>query len=198
MKLQRLAFPDYSACPESTLVAQARAGEHDAFTELMNRNRARLYTIMLRASHSSDLAEEIVQDTFVQAFIKLHTFRSQSAFSTWIYRIAFNKHSTLKRRHRATRSLEGLCEGGGQDPVDPHISAENLCLRAEAKLQVTRALARLDAQTRRILILREMQGLSYDEISQVMRIKLGTVRSRLSRARARLAQELGSKALNSH
>jgi RNA polymerase sigma-70 factor (ECF subfamily) len=189
MSTSTYASIDHSTATEKTLIAEALSGDNAAFSELVSRNQNRLYAAMLRVAHSADMAEEIVQDTFVQAYLKLHTFRQTAAFSSWLYRIAFNKFLSMKRT-RNTASLDGMAENNDLHIVDPCDSAERACERFETRQQVTDALARLDNKSRSILVLREMNGLSYQEIGDVLRLKPGTVRSQLSRARSKLVREL--------
>lgn len=165
-------------------------GRHEAFEALMGRHRGRLYANMLRLSRSSDIAEEIVQDAFAQAYFKLDSFRHQSAFFSWLFRIAFNKYLGLRRKRRPTLSLEELQQSHQSQPIDPADSAESEITRLEDRGRVTAALHRLDPETRAILLLREIRGLSYDQIGRELNLKMGTVRSRLSRARSKLYGEL--------
>lgn len=185
---------DFVTASESTLIAHALWGNNDAFTQLVNRNRDRLYSHMLRITRSHDLAEEIVQYAFVQAFLKLHTFRQQAAFSTWLFQIAYFQSISLNRKKVVTTSLNVLTENSHWQPIDPGGSAETMCLRSEERQKVTDALARLDAKSRDILVLRELQGLTYEEIGTQLELRPGTVRSQLSRARAKLLQELSPPA----
>lgn len=172
--------------PEQELIAETLAGDHDAYGELVNRFSARLYNAMLHVTGVHDDAEEVVQETFVQAFIKLDTFQGQSQFFTWLYRIAFNNTLSRHRRRRPDVSLEASRENSGTDPEDDVEQPDASILRQERIALVHRALHLLTDEHRIILVLREMQDLSYEEIAEVVGINLGTVRSRLSRARGQL------------
>ena len=183
-------FPDYSTASDSMLVDFSLAGDHQAFERLVIRHRERLYHAMLRVAKSAELAEELVQDSFVQAYVKLSTFKRKAAFSSWLFRIAFNKYLGMQRSRVLPTSLDTLEEGSHYQPIDHRDSPEQLAVRFEDRQRVIRALDRLQPKVRRILELREMQGLTYDEIGQVLKLKPGTVRSQLSRARGRLHQEL--------
>lgn len=185
------ACAELELCDESdrSLIDRTLRGEHSAFEELVLRYQDRLFINMLRLCRSRDVAEEIVQDAFVQAYVKLDTFRHQAAFFSWLFRIAFNKFLCMKRKKRITLSLEDLTDMHSQ-PVDPTDSAEQRISRNEDRARVAHALQRLEPNSRSILQLREMDGMSYEEISQELNIKMGTVRSRLSRARSKLHHEL--------
>lgn len=180
---------EFSTTKESELIALILQGQHAAFAELISRNHDQLYSSMLKRTRSADFAEEIVQDTFVQAFLKLHQFQNRSSFSTWLFRIGFNKFLVFRRRQIAMAAVEKTFEEGF-DPIDTNASAESLCVRAETRSIVGEALERLDRKSRLIIVLREFKGLTYEQIGERLRIRPGTVRSRLSRARHRLLKEL--------
>ena len=171
---------------EQELIEQSLAGNHDAYRELVDRFSSRLFSAMLHFIGSRDDAEEIVQETFVQAYIKLDTFQGNSQFFTWLYRIAFNNSLSRRRRRRPEVSISGGHDLLGHDPADRTESPDEPLLRQERIALVHRALQSLSEEHRSILVLREMQELAYEEIAQALEINIGTVRSRLSRARAQL------------
>ncbi len=171
---------------EQELISETLAGNHDAYGELVERFSARLYNAMLHVTGVHDDAEEVVQETFVQAFVKLHTFQGQSQFFTWLYRIAFNNTLSRHRRRRPDISLDASREISGIDPEDQIDAPDESLLRQERIALVHRGLQLLTEEHRTILVLREMQDLAYEDIAAVLCINLGTVRSRLSRARTQL------------
>jgi RNA polymerase sigma-70 factor, ECF subfamily len=171
---------------EDELIQQALSGSGDAYGLLVERYQDRLFNAMLHIVGSADEAEDIVQDSFVQAYVKLDTFRGQSRFFTWLYRIAFNNALSRRRKRRVDASIEQGREATGGDPVDRHEAPEEPLLRQERVATVTAALQRLSEEHRAILVLREMQDLPYEEIAEILSINIGTVRSRLSRARNQL------------
>ncbi len=171
---------------EQQLIQETLAGDHDAYGGLVDRFSARLFNAMLHVTGSNDEAEEVVQETFVQAFLKLDTFQGNSHFYTWLYRIAFNNTLSRHRRRRPNFSLDTGRECLGVDPPDNVDRPDERLLRDERIAMVQRGLQQLTEEHRAILVLREMQELSYEEIAEVLCINLGTVRSRLSRARAAL------------
>ncbi len=182
--LETSAIRKFESATENQLILATLRGENEAYGELVSRNHTRLYATMLRLAQSADMAEEIVQDTFVQAYMNLSKFGQRAAFSTWLFRIGFNKYMSLRRSRLVTTSLEGV------QLLDTHESAEAKCVRGEIRQSVVKALERLDSKSRKILVLREMNGLSYVEIGEVLGLKPGTVRSQLSRARGKLHREL--------
>jgi RNA polymerase sigma-70 factor (ECF subfamily) len=133
-------------------------------------------------------AYDIVQDTFVQALLKITTFNGQSKFYTWIYRIAFNRAMTKQRRQRPVISVEQSLEGSGWDLPDPTDSPDKELLRQERVVFVRRALSELSEKHRAVMVLREVNNYDYETIATMLKISVGTVRSRLHRARAQMRQ----------
>lgn len=171
---------------ESQLIDLAAKGDHAAFTSLVELHQDRLFASMLQVTGSPDEAEEVVQEAFIRAFVKLETFQGQSQFFTWIYRIAFNAALSRKRRQRIKVSLDQLRDSGGTELVIDQRAADEPLLQRERVDAVRRALRGLSEDHRAILVLREMEGFSYEEIAAIAQISIGTVRSRISRARAQL------------
>ncbi|MEM8734455.1 MAG: sigma-70 family RNA polymerase sigma factor, partial [Planctomycetota bacterium] len=157
---------------------------------LVERYQGRLFNSMIQIVGSPDEAEDVVQDSFVQAYVKLHTFQGNSQFFTWLYRIAFNNALSRQRRKRADLSIEQSREITGSDPVDRSESPDEPLMREERVSLVHVALQRLTDEHRTILVLREMDELPYEEIASLLSINIGTVRSRLSRARNQLKLQL--------
>ncbi|MCO8121987.1 sigma-70 family RNA polymerase sigma factor [Stieleria sp. TO1_6] len=179
---------------DSDLIQSAQSGDHAAFSQLVTRYQGRLLNSMSEVVGCPMMAEDIVQETFGRAFRFIKKFRMQSQFYSWLYRIALNVRGSHFRKHRALLALDSvgeLTESLRTESADcPAASAA----RCEARQQVRAALERLPEHYRRILLLREFDGLDYREIGEIMEINMGTVRSRLSRARARLKVELESYA----
>ena len=176
--------------PEQELIAEILAGDANAYAVLVDRYQARLFNSMLHIVNSHDEAEDVVQESFVQAFVKLHTFQGNSQFFTWLYRIAFNNALSRQRKKKADVSLDHTREAGGTDPEDRHEPPDEPMLREERVHLVHEALNKLSEEHRAVLVLREMQDTSYEDIAEILSINIGTVRSRLSRARAQLKTNL--------
>lgn len=172
--------------PEEDLIREALGGNSSSYGALVERHQARLFSAMLPITGSADEAEDVVQDSFVQAYIKLDTFQGNSKFFTWLYRIAFNNALSRQRRRRNDLSIEQSREITGGDPQDRVELPEEPLLRAERVSLVHTGLGLLTEEHRSILVLREMEELSYEEIAEMLNINIGTVRSRLSRARNQL------------
>lgn len=159
---------------ESELIARARIGEIGALDELMNRHRGRILNLAFQITRDRDGAEDCAQEAFVRAFSKLHLFRAQSSFATWLTRIALNVALEKTRGSRAIQSLDD--ENSAKEIKAPPIDFDN-------RLALEWALDQISEPLRIALILREWHGLSYEEIASVCQVPLGTVRSRLSAAR---------------
>lgn len=171
---------------ENQLIDRALQGDRDAFAQLVELNQDRLFASMLQITCSPDEAEEVVQEAFIRAFIKLDTFQRNSQFFTWLYRIAFNAALTRRRRKRARVSLDQAREDNGLEVTDTADGVDEPMLREERIAMVREALQTLTEEHRSILVLREMQECSYEEIAEILDISIGTVRSRLSRSRRQL------------
>jgi len=169
------------------LVDRARRGDGDAFGLLVVRHQDRIYTAVLRFCGDAEDARDIVQRAFLNAWRRLESFKGDAAFSTWMYRIAFNE-SVSFRREGGRRRLAPLTESA-PEPADDRRPGDRLD-SAEARGQVQQALSLLDPDERKIIILKELDGRSYDEIAEIMEIPKGTVRSRLFRAREVLRDKL--------
>jgi len=178
---------------DASLIAATLAGDSAAFGQLVGEYQDRLYNSLLRVLGSAEDAADIVQDAFVQAYTKLDTFRGTSAFYTWLYRIAFNlAMSHARKGHKAT-SLDGMKALAGDEPMDGQPTAETGVLMQERAELVHAALAELNMEHRQIIVLREIDGLRYDEIADILALPVGTVRSRLFRARLELRELLAPR-----
>jgi RNA polymerase sigma-70 factor (ECF subfamily) len=180
------------ASDDQRLVRASLNGDTEAFGQLVRRYQDRLYPTLLRLTGSPDDALDLLQDAFIRAFQKLDRFRGQSSFFTWVYRIAVNL-ALSERRHRkcqphcsAVSNLEQFEERSGADHRDPSLPLEQF----EEEQRIQRALMQLPEDGRAIVVLRDLDGLSYEEIAEALRVPIGTVRSRLHRARCELKQIL--------
>jgi RNA polymerase sigma-70 factor (ECF subfamily) len=170
--------------PSDALLAACCAGDREAFAQLFDLCRDRVYSLAWHLCGDRAAAADITQDVFMKLLVRLPQFRRQSAFSTWLYRIAVNTALDHRRRWRRTAALDEL-------PAEPVSAAvENGYARAERRSRIRAALLTLPAKLRAPIVLRHVEGLSYDEIAAAIGVSAGTVASRLSRAHARLAREL--------
>jgi RNA polymerase sigma-70 factor (ECF subfamily) len=178
------------------LVEACRAGQTEAFGVLVERYQDRLFQMIRRLNGSDEDAKDILQDTFLRAFEKLDQFHGESSFYTWVYRIAVNLALSGYRRQRVRLWLGQRSPRSDhpEDPpdesadADPAFSIE----QAERERLVQSALGQLGAEHRAVVVLKDFDGRRYEEISAILKIPVGTVRSRLHRARCELRDRLRS------
>jgi RNA polymerase sigma-70 factor (ECF subfamily) len=157
---------------------------------LVRRYQERLLAAMTGVCGAVQEAEDVVQEAFLQAYCKLDGFRRESRFYTWLYRIAFNLSVNRRRRRRPLWNSERATGTEGGDVVDPAPGPEEALERTERAEQLRAGIARLPTEFREVLVLRELEGFCYETISEVLGLPIGTVRSRLHRARQQLRDEL--------
>ena len=175
---------------DAQLIREALDGDSSSFGELVTRHQDRLYNTMVHVVGSAEDARDVVQDAFVQAFVKLETFKSNAAFYTWLYRIAFNLGISHLRRKKPTVSIDKIQEDTGGEPAGTDDAPGDRIEQQERADQVREALARLSEEHRSVLVLREMEDRTYEEISVILEVPVGTVRSRLHRGRTQMRDQL--------
>lgn len=180
----------HDARDEAELIRSTLAGQTASFGELVLKYQDRLYNTLYRVLGSAEDARDVVQDAFVQAFLKLESFRGSAAFYTWLYRIAFNLAMSHRRRQRPTASLDFSRSEHGVEPVDGQPTPDAHVARHDRARLVHAALAELAAEFRQVIVLRELEGCRYEEIAEILELPIGTVRSRLFRARIALRDRL--------
>jgi len=177
-----------------TLVRQAKAGDEAAFSELIARHQGRVYNHALRLMGSTQDAEEVLQDTFLQVYRNLDRFEERSRFSTWVYRIATNE--ALMRLRRASRKREVFVEDTtgdewwGDDVREFARSPLDDLLDQEVRERLREELAKLPEEYRVVFTLRDIEGLSNAEVADVLGISVAAVKSRLHRSRLHLRDRL--------
>jgi len=175
---------------DAQLIAETLDGKPAAFGQLVQKYQDRLYNTVVHVVGSAEDARDVVQEAFVQAFVKLETFQQTSAFYTWLYRIAFNVAISRGRRKRPTVSVERCREAGGREPADQRAGPSEQVEQEERCRQVREAIAALSEEHRAVVILREIDGCCYETIAEILDLPVGTVRSRLHRARLQLREQL--------
>lgn len=176
---------------EAAIVRKVLGGDANAFETLVLEYEKNVYNIALRMTGNSEDAADMTQEAFIKAYNSLQSFRGDSKFSVWLYRIVSNVCLDFLRskNRRPTVSLSVEDDDGEDaqlDVVDESQSPELLLDRKLTRDSVRRGLDSLPPDYRQILLLREIQGLSYDEIAQALSLEVGTVKSRIFRARKRL------------
>ena len=175
---------------DQRLIDQCLDGDAAAFGELVRRYQDRLYSTVYRLVDNPDDAQDVVQDAFLNAYQSLDRFKGDSLFFTWLYRIAVNTAISHKRKQRVLLSIDAGRQGA-QPLDDSEYSRPGEALeRAEQGQRVQHALARLSPEHRTALILKDMEGQKYEEMAEILNVPIGTIRSRLHRARAELRELL--------
>jgi RNA polymerase sigma-70 factor (ECF subfamily) len=175
------------------LIAECLKGEKAAFGELVRRYQDRLYNTVYRLVDNAEDAQDVVQDAFLNAYQALGNFKGDSLFFTWLYRIAVNTAISMKRKHRVAISMDTQREEGVLvEPIDTsEFSRPGHALeKAERERRIQNALGRLSAEHRTVLVMKDMEGQKYETMAEVLQVPIGTIRSRLHRARVELRELL--------
>jgi RNA polymerase sigma-70 factor (ECF subfamily) len=180
---------------DQELVLRLQRGDEWAFQLLVRRFRKKLFSIAFGITLDAEESKDIVQEVFLQVYRRIHTFRGDASLATWLHRITVNRCLNWKRRwSRRFRWMHvpfsGDDDDAAQEPASPLPTPEDSLVDAQTSRDIDRALKQLPDQARVVFVLREIEGLSYEEIAEVTGIKLGTVRSRLFNARKRLKEIL--------
>jgi RNA polymerase sigma-70 factor (ECF subfamily) len=182
---------------DADLVARARGGDRGAFDELVLRHEDRVFNMAFRMLGNADDALDLAQEVFLSAYRALGSFEGKALFSTWLYRVTVNRCRDEMRRRatvKHTRPLPLSAARDGDDPAgDPPARAASPADAAavrESHALVAAAVAALPDDAREALVLRDVEGLSYEEIAEILGVPVGTVRSRLHRARAIVRERL--------
>jgi RNA polymerase sigma-70 factor, ECF subfamily len=175
------------------LIAECLRGDTAAFGVLVRRYQERLFNTAYRMVGNAEDAYDVVQEAFLSAYQSLDSFKGDSLFFTWLYRIAVNTAISLKRKQRAMVSIDAGRNGEqGIEPLDPsELSRPGHALeQAEQERRIQQALSRLSPEHRAVLVMKDMEGQKYEMIAEVLEVPIGTVRSRLHRARLELRELL--------
>ena len=168
---------------DQELVRGFQAGREDAFVTLMQRHERKVFNLAFRMLGRTEDAREATQDAFLSCFRHLSTFRGDSAFSTWLHRVAVNAcYDAIRRRPPIAAQLD--------ERVDANASAHDPADQAAAAADVQRALLLIPVEFRAVLVLHELQDLPLEEIAAALDLPVGTVKSRLHRGRVALGRSL--------
>jgi RNA polymerase sigma-70 factor (ECF subfamily) len=192
---RRPTGPGEGSPDDTSLVRDARRGDAQAFRALVERYQRRVYQLALGMVKDPDEAMDITQETFVRVHRYLPSFKGDSSFFTWTYRIATNLClDSARRRGRSERVEMDESDAEIEARMDPPSAAlagpQRAALNAELKAKIDEALASLSENHRAILLLREVEGLSYEELAHALGIRKGTVMSRLFHARLKMQRKL--------
>jgi RNA polymerase sigma-70 factor (ECF subfamily) len=180
---------------DRTLVARSQEGDRDAFSTLVTRYQERVLNLVLRGLGDHDAALDVAQEVFLKAYRGLERFQGDSQFFTWLFRITMNETiSARRRRDRRGRPLSIGREGPDgerlQDPPDSTFEPGAEAARLDEQVLVHRAIAGLDDEQAQVILLRDIDGRSYQEIAEVLELPLGSVKSKIHRARQALKERL--------
>lgn len=181
---------------EKELIEKAAQGDQDAFAQLLELHQSKVYSLTLRLTGSPEDAAELTQETFFNAWRGLPRFHAESKFSTWLYRLATNATIDFLRREKRRRAVPVTSLSQEDEPnraldiPDQRFTPQTELERRELREAIERGLGQLSDEHRQVLVLRELNGLSYGEIAQILNIEEGTVKSRISRARLALRKIL--------
>lgn len=180
---------------EAALVQRCAAGDESAYAELLGQHQRMVVQLAMNLLGERDEALDLSQEVFLRVFRTIHRFRGQSSLRTWIYRIAVNqarnRHRFWRRRHRADQvSIDEHVAAHGEFVSSDDATPERVLARKELAERLQTALDRLPFDQRTVIVLREIDGLSYEEIAYSLGVAVGTVKSRLTRARQALRLDL--------
>jgi RNA polymerase sigma-70 factor (ECF subfamily) len=167
---------------DTDLVARAVGGDQGAFTDLVRRHERRVYNIAYRMLGREEDARDATQDAFLSCYRRLASFRGDAAFTTWLHRIAINASYDVLRRRKVTPA--GLDEAPEPPPSPDHAEA------TAGTVDAQRALLHVGLEHRAVLVLHDVRGLAYEEVAAILEVPVGTVKSRLHRARVAMARAL--------
>lgn len=183
---------------DSGLIKRAKAGDQAAFGELVNRYYEMVYAVAFGILHNREAARDVAQESFIKAHRQLSKFEEKAKFKTWVYRIAVNSAIDEQRKKKPTDSLDATDVSDDEDhaPViitDPNADPREDAHQSELRVLIMKALDGLTPDHRAVLVLREWQGFSYEEIAETLNLEVGTVMSRLFYARKKMAEALAPK-----
>ncbi len=193
--------PSSAGDPDLDLIEAHRRGEKGAFDVLVKRHEARVWRLACRLLGDSDAALDAAQEAFVKAWKALPRFKGESRFSTWLTRIAINQCRNELRRRRTVKhtqplSLDAAPRGAERPPSETLAACGpepwEVARGREVNRALEAALSDLEPDSREVLLLRDAEDLSYEEIAEILDVPLGTVRSRLHRARADVRRRMGA------
>ncbi len=196
------ADPVSNLAGEPALIERAQGGELAAFDQLVLHHQQAVFAVALRMLGNWDEAQDIAQDVFVRAYQAIRTFRREAKLSTWLISITMNlcrnrRRWWARRKGLIVASLDDSAdseqESLGQQVADPSPGPAAVTQQREQRQHILRALEQLDQAHRSVIVLRDLQGYSYEEIAQMLGCRVGTVKSRISRARHALRALLGEQ-----
>ena len=173
------------------LVKRAQKGDDTALEELLFAYEKRVYNIALRYMGSEADAYDMAQEALIKIYKRIKAFKGDSSFSSWVYRVTVNTClDGLRRRKKNVVSLESTIEAGASYSDEKNDTPEESAVRKELQSRVQQAINTLSADHKSVIILRDINGLSYEEVAVMLSVSVGTVKSRINRARQKLKEIL--------
>ncbi len=192
--------PTVASPSKAELITRAQRGEEQAFEEIFHQHKRRVYSLCLRMIGNAAEAEELTQEAFLQVFRKIHTFRGESAFSTWLHRLSANVVlMRLRKKTISVTPLESGVEGEELDGPQKEFGAPDLVLTGSIdRMDLERALAQLAPGYRQAFLLHDVQGYQHNEIAAMLGSSVGNSKSQLHKARTRLRKSLRETGSGTH
>lgn len=184
---------------EARLIRRLRRRDERAFTEMVRTYQDRVFALCVRMLGDRAEAEDVSQEVFVTVFKSIDSFRGDARFSTWLYRVTANHCKNrikylARRHHRAKQDIDDTRESDIARPMtDPHPRPDRAAEGAQMERIIRAALTEIDEDHRVVIILRDIEHLSYGEIAEILEVAEGTVKSRLFRARTALKQRIDAR-----
>lgn len=180
---------------EKKLIERASSGDAAAFNLLLGAHEKQMYAVAMRMCRNREDAQDCLQEAMLRTFRAIGSFKGQSSFSTWLYRITMNTclDELRRRKNKKSTSLDGLLDVGWS-PQDAGESPEKHAIMSETHAKLNAAIRELPDDMRAAIVLRDIHGLPYEEIAQALNVNVGTIKSRISRGREKLREKLGGNA----
>lgn len=180
---------------ENKLIRRAAGGDAAAFNELLGMHEKRMYAVALRMCNNAEDAQDCLQEAMLRIFRSISGFKAESSFSTWVYRITVNTclDELRRRKNRPNTSLDGLLDTGWS-PSDEDDTPDRHAARRQTRENLRRLIRELPEDMRAAVVLRDIEGYSYDEIAEILGANVGTVKSRISRGREKLREKITAHA----
>ena len=179
------------ALSEQDQVREAMAGDGQAFEQLMRAHEGRMYAVSLRMCGNREDALDCTQEAMLRIYRAMKSFKGQSSFATWVYRITMNTclDELRRRKVRVSSSLDAMLDTGFS-PTDEEDTPERHAVASEQRRALDQAIASLPEDMRAAIVLRDVQGFTYEEIATILAANVGTIKSRISRGREKLREML--------
>ena len=178
---------------ENKLIERASGGDPAAFNRLMEMHEKRMYAVALRMCGNREDAQDCLQEAMLRVYRAIGSFKGQSSFGTWVYRITMNTclDELRRKKNKQSTSLDNMLDQGWS-PTDDSASPEKKVMQIEMRKSISKSIQELPEDMRSAVIMRDIHGYSYDEIADMLNVNVGTIKSRISRGREKLREKLSN------